>query len=147
MKAECEKLERELEDEKLEHAKTQAILAKESEKLQFALGEIEILTRQLEREKQAFEQALASIKQKAVNEAKKNDKLITKCCEIESQITQKEDSLSVKDHEIQELLQLVSKQKETIKKQLTEFKLQKQQEAYIAQTLEKKPKKLAGHLK
>ncbi|XP_043924932.1 spermatogenesis-associated protein 24 [Protopterus annectens] len=147
IKADYEKIEEALEDEKLEHAKTKAILARESEKLQSALGEVEILTRQLEREKQAFEKALANIKKKAHNEATKKDKLITKCCEIESKITQKEDILNVKDHKIQELQQLVSKQKETMKKQLTEFNLQMQQEVYIAQTLEKKPKKAAGRLK
>lgn len=37
--------------------KTKAKLASESEKLEFALGEIDILTKQLQREKDAFEKA------------------------------------------------------------------------------------------
>lgn len=46
-----------LQDEQLEHIKTKAKLASESEKLEFALGEIEILTKQLNREKMAFEKS------------------------------------------------------------------------------------------
>ncbi|XP_043541793.1 spermatogenesis-associated protein 24-like [Chiloscyllium plagiosum] len=76
---ELEAVVKELEDEKLEHAKTKALLSKESEKLQFALGEIEILMKQLDREKKAFENALESIKNKALKESTKNDKLISKC--------------------------------------------------------------------
>lgn len=37
--------------------KTKAKLASESEKLEFALGEIDILKKQLQREKTAFEKA------------------------------------------------------------------------------------------
>lgn len=46
-----------LQDEKAAHAKTRALLAKEEEKLQFALGEVEVLSKQLEKEKMAFEKA------------------------------------------------------------------------------------------
>uniref|UniRef100_UPI00398F0E95 spermatogenesis-associated protein 24-like isoform X2 n=1 Tax=Pristiophorus japonicus TaxID=55135 RepID=UPI00398F0E95 len=58
---EFEDVEKELENERLEHVKTKALLSKESEKLQFALGEIEILMKQLEREKKAFENAFVSL--------------------------------------------------------------------------------------
>lgn len=44
-------------EEKLEHVKTKAKLASESERLQFALGEIDILNKQLQREKLSFENA------------------------------------------------------------------------------------------
>ncbi|KAJ6650536.1 hypothetical protein lerEdw1_006473, partial [Lerista edwardsae] len=43
--------------EEEEHAKTKSNLAKESEQLEFALGEIDVLSKQLEREKQAFDNA------------------------------------------------------------------------------------------
>jgi hypothetical protein len=46
-----------LQDEQLEHIKTKAKLASESEKLEFALGEIDILTKQLQREKLTFEKS------------------------------------------------------------------------------------------
>lgn len=40
-----------LQEEKAAHAKTKVLLAKEEEKLQFALGEVEVLSKQLEKEK------------------------------------------------------------------------------------------------
>ena len=43
-------------NEQLEHSKTKTLLAKESEKLEFALGEINILNKQLKREKDTFEE-------------------------------------------------------------------------------------------
>lgn len=46
-----------LQEEKAAHAKTKVLLAKEEEKLQFALGEVEVLSKQLEKEKLAFEKA------------------------------------------------------------------------------------------
>lgn len=46
-----------LQEEKVAHAKTKVLLAKEEEKLQFALGEVEVLSKQLEKEKLAFEKA------------------------------------------------------------------------------------------
>ncbi|XP_069791076.1 spermatogenesis-associated protein 24-like isoform X4 [Narcine bancroftii] len=106
---------KELENERLEHAKTKALLSKESEKLQFALGEVEILTKQLEREKKAFENALESIKNKTLKELNKNDKLKSKCNDIESKIEKQEDILSSKEDQIKELCHQLAKQKATLK--------------------------------
>nr|KAF6347456.1 spermatogenesis associated 24 [Pipistrellus kuhlii] len=66
-------------EEKAAHAKTKVLLAKEEEKLQFALGEVEVLSKQLEKEKLAFEKALSTVKSKALQESSKKDQLITKC--------------------------------------------------------------------
>ncbi|XP_035569703.1 spermatogenesis-associated protein 24 isoform X6 [Canis lupus baileyi] len=57
-KEEFQAVEKKLVEEKAAHAKTKALLAKEEEKLQFALGEVEVLSKQLEKEKLAFEKAL-----------------------------------------------------------------------------------------
>lgn len=46
-----------IQKEEEEHAKTKNNLAMESEQLEFALGEIDVLSKQLEREKQAFDTA------------------------------------------------------------------------------------------
>ncbi|KAK6475946.1 spermatogenesis-associated protein 24-like [Huso huso] len=78
-KEQYEEVVNDLENERLQHAKTQALLNQESEKLQFALGEIDILTNQMQREKKSFEKVLASIKNKALKESTKNDKLKSKC--------------------------------------------------------------------
>ncbi|GAB1301570.1 Predicted gene, 50318 [Apodemus speciosus] len=78
-KEEFQEVEKKLVDEKAAHAKTKALLAKEEEKLQFALGEVEVLSKQLEKEKMAFEKALSSVKSRVLQESSKKDQLITKC--------------------------------------------------------------------
>ncbi|XP_028341042.1 spermatogenesis-associated protein 24 isoform X2 [Physeter macrocephalus] len=100
-------------EEKAAHAKTKVLLAKEEEKLQFALGEVEVLSKQLEKEKLAFEKALSSVKSRALQESSKKDQLITKCNEIESHIIKQEDILNGKENKIKELQQVISQQKET----------------------------------
>ena len=71
-----------LDGERLEHMKTKAKLAEETEKLQFAEGQIEMLKSQLDREKKTFENAFQKLKSKAINEAQKNDELYNKCLGI-----------------------------------------------------------------
>uniref|UniRef100_G3TZ08 Spermatogenesis associated 24 n=1 Tax=Loxodonta africana TaxID=9785 RepID=G3TZ08_LOXAF len=78
-KEEFQAVEKQLVEEKAAHAKTKVLLAKEEEKLQFALGEVEVLSKQLEKEKLAFEKALSSVKSKVLQESSKKDQLITKC--------------------------------------------------------------------
>ncbi|XP_054550310.1 spermatogenesis-associated protein 24 isoform X2 [Talpa occidentalis] len=78
-KEEFQEVEKKLEEEKAAHTKTKTLLAKEEEKLQFALGEVEVLSKQLETEKLAFEKALSSVKSRALQESSKKDQLITKC--------------------------------------------------------------------
>ncbi|XP_060152260.1 spermatogenesis-associated protein 24 isoform X3 [Globicephala melas] len=78
-KEEFQAVEKKLVEEKAAHAKTKVLLAKEEEKLQFALGDVEVLSKQLEKEKLAFEKALSSAKSRAPQESSKKDQLITKC--------------------------------------------------------------------
>ncbi|XP_057589799.1 spermatogenesis-associated protein 24 isoform X3 [Hippopotamus amphibius kiboko] len=84
-KEEFQAVEKKLVEEKAAHAKTKVLLAKEEEKLQFALGEVEVLSKQLEKEKLAFEKALSSVKSRALQESSKKDQLITKCNELHKQ--------------------------------------------------------------
>ncbi|XP_038627278.1 spermatogenesis-associated protein 24 isoform X1 [Tachyglossus aculeatus] len=130
-----------LEAEKAEHAKTKSRLAKESEKLQFALGEVEVLARQLEREKEAFEKALSGVQSKVLKESSQKDKLLTKCTEIESRIHKQEGILHVRENEIKELHRIITQQKHSFRTQVSDLRIQKQQERYITQALEKKKKK------
>ncbi|XP_059947979.1 spermatogenesis-associated protein 24 isoform X3 [Mesoplodon densirostris] len=111
-KEEFQAVEKKLVEEKAAHAKTKVLLAKEEEKLQFALGEVEVLSKQLEKEKLAFEKALSSGKSRALQESSKKDQLITKCNEIESHVIKREDILNGKENEIKELQQVISQQKE-----------------------------------
>ncbi|XP_068392085.1 spermatogenesis-associated protein 24 isoform X3 [Eschrichtius robustus] len=148
-KEEFQAVEKKLVEEKAAHAKTKVLLAKEEEKLQFALGEVEVLSKQLEKEKLAFEKALSSVKSRALQESSKKDQLITKCNEIESHIIKQEDILNGKENEIKELQQVISQQKEIFSRlhcrnHVSDFRIQKQQENYMAQVLDQKHKKASG---
>uniref|UniRef100_A0A670YEX9 Uncharacterized protein n=1 Tax=Pseudonaja textilis TaxID=8673 RepID=A0A670YEX9_PSETE len=98
-----------------EHAETKNTLAITSERLQFALGEIDILSKQLEWEKQAFDKALSQVNSKMLKQSLQKDKLISKCIEIETHIQKQENILSCKENEIEELHSFVNKQKEILK--------------------------------
>ncbi|XP_033878617.1 spermatogenesis-associated protein 24-like [Acipenser ruthenus] len=143
-KEQYEEVVNDLENERLQHAKTQALLNQESEKLQFALGEIDILTNQMQREKKSFEKVLASIKNKALKESTKNDKLKSKCNEMEFTVQKHEDILIKKENQIKQLHNQLTKHKTTLKLQLTDVEIQRKQEAYIAEALQKK-QRTAGH--
>ncbi|XP_019342667.1 spermatogenesis-associated protein 24 [Alligator mississippiensis] len=136
-----EVLARRLAKEEEEHGKTKMLLVKESEKLQFALGEIEVLSKQLERERRVFEKTLASVKSKALKESTKKDKLISKCNEIEHHILKQEDILNGKENEIKALQHFITRQKQVLKSQVWDLNIQKQQECYIVRVLDKKQKK------
>ncbi|KAM4875861.1 spermatogenesis-associated protein 24 isoform 1-T1 [Thomomys bottae] len=151
-KEEFQEVEKKLVEEKAAHAKTKVLLAKEEEKLQFALGEVEVLSKQLEQEKLAFEKALSTVKSKVLQESSKKDQLITKCNEIESHIIKQEDILNGKENEIKELQQVISQQKQIFsprhrlhcRNHMSDFRIQKQQEKYMAQVLDQKHKKASG---
>ncbi|XP_042547988.1 spermatogenesis-associated protein 24 isoform X1 [Dipodomys merriami] len=151
-KEEFQEVEKKLVEEKAAHAKTKVLLAKEEEKLQFALGEVEVLSKQLEKEKLAFEKALSTVKSKVLQESSKKDQLITKCNEIESHIIKQEDILNGKENEIKELQQVINQQKQIFsprhrlhcRNHMSDFRIQKQQEKYMAQVLDQKHKKASG---
>ncbi|XP_065730575.1 spermatogenesis-associated protein 24 [Phocoena phocoena] len=143
-KEEFQAVEKKLVEEKAAHAKTKVLLAKEEEKLQFTLGEVEVLSKQLEKEKLAFEKALSSVKSRALQESSKKDQLITKCNEIESHVIKQEDILNGKENEIKELQQVISQQKEIFRNHMSDFWIQKQQENYMVQVLDQKHKKASG---
>ncbi|XP_001639746.2 spermatogenesis-associated protein 24 [Nematostella vectensis] len=128
---EYERLSRQLEDEKLEHMKTKAKLAGESEKLQFALGEVDILNKQLQREKTAFEKAFGSLKNKAQMKSQERDDLLNKCEEMEVICHKQDDVLTAKESKIKDLKMRLAKQKENHKKQLSDLEIQREQERYI----------------
>ncbi|XP_015674187.1 spermatogenesis-associated protein 24 [Protobothrops mucrosquamatus] len=140
-KEEYDAVVKKLEKEEKEHAETKNTLAITSERLQFALGETDILSKQLEWEKQAFDKALSQIKSKLLKQSLQKDKLISKCTEIETHIQKQENILSCKENEIKALHYFVNEQKQILKKKASEFKIQMQQESYIENVLRKRLKK------
>ncbi|KAJ8281498.1 hypothetical protein COCON_G00040170 [Conger conger] len=127
----------ELKEERHQHDWTRQRLSQESEKLNFATGEIQILTRKLEREKESFEKALHSEKTKARKELAKSNKLNTKCARINSIIQKREDILNEKENQISELHTKLEKQRVTLKTRLTDLEVQRQQKEYLARVLQR----------
>ncbi|CAH1783069.1 unnamed protein product [Owenia fusiformis] len=127
---------RELETEKMAHANTNARLMETQDRLEFALGEIEILSKQLEREKQQFSKTFGLLKTKALKETTKNIKLVNKCTVIEQQCEKQEDVITDKQDELQKLSKKLKDQEEIHKKTINELEVQRQQELYISRMLE-----------
>uniref|UniRef100_A0A2K5YZ89 Spermatosis associated 24 n=1 Tax=Mandrillus leucophaeus TaxID=9568 RepID=A0A2K5YZ89_MANLE len=63
---------------------------------------------------------------------------------IESHIIKQEDILNGKENEIKELQQVISQQKQIFRNHMSDFRIQKQQESYMAQVLDQKHKKASG---
>ncbi|XP_033756320.1 spermatogenesis-associated protein 24-like [Pecten maximus] len=139
-----ESLQTELEQEKLRHIKTQGELHEVQDKLEFALGEVEVLTKQLQREKAAFEKAFGSLQKKAVAETSKTALLTDKCSEISEEVQKKDEELNSKEQEIQQLEKKLKQQQMSYKKKLSDAEIQRKQDQYIAKLLEKQDKK-AGY--
>ncbi|XP_069139704.1 spermatogenesis-associated protein 24-like [Argopecten irradians] len=140
-----EALQNELEQEKLRHIQTQGQLHEVEDKLEFAWGEVEVLKKQLQREKAAFEKAFGSLQKKAVEETSKTALLSDKCSEITEEVQKKDEELSSKEQEIQQLEKKLKQQQMSYKKKLSDAEIQRKQDQYIAKVLEKQDKK-AGYV-
>ncbi|XP_067656699.1 spermatogenesis-associated protein 24-like [Haliotis asinina] len=127
-----EKVLNDYETEKLEHAQTKGKLMEVTDKLEFALGQIEVLTKQLEREKTAFENAFGSLKTKAIKETSKNQQLENRCHDIARQCSEKESVLHQKEEEIRILERKLRDQVRVSKYRVSELEVQRQQDRYIA---------------
>ncbi|XP_071090937.1 spermatogenesis-associated protein 24-like [Haliotis cracherodii] len=127
-----EKVLNDYETEKLEHAQTKGKLMEVTDKLEFALGQIEVLTKQLEREKTAFENAFGSLKTKAIKETSKNQQLENRCQDIARRCSEKEGVLHQKQEEIRVLERKLREQARVSKYRVSELEVQRQQDRYIA---------------
>jgi len=117
--------------------KTKAKLASESERLQFALGEIDILNKQLQREKLSFENAYGQAKNKALEESQEKKQFQTKCQAMEELCSKQDDILTTKDAKIKELKLRLLHQKQFHQQQLSDLDIHRQQEQYINYTTQK----------
>ncbi|OWF38275.1 spermatogenesis-associated protein 24-like [Mizuhopecten yessoensis] len=135
-----DKLQAEVEQQKLSHIQTQGELYEVKDKLEFALGEVEVLTKQLQREKAAFEKAFGSLQKKAVEETSKTTRLTDKCSEITEEVQKKDDELNSKELEIQQLEKKLKQQQMSYKKKLGDAEIQRKQDQYIAKLLDKQDK-------
>lgn len=132
-KEDYDEISDQLKEEQFQHGQTKAKLAKETERLQFALGEIDILTQQLEKEKQAFQEAFGQLKTTAFQQKHHATALKEKYQEIEKVCDHQDDVILAKDSTIKDLKTRLVKQKHTHKDQLTDMAIQMEQERYLNQ--------------
>lgn len=140
-KADYIELESQLEEERKEHSKTRTALQEVTDRLEFALGEVEILTKQLAREKEAFQRAFGDVRSKAMQETSKNIKLETKCTEISKKVEQQEKVLSNKKEAIEKLEKKLKEKEIEHKKQVTELEIERKQQQYINRLMEEQEQK------
>lgn len=126
-------IKKELEIEKEEHLATKAKLAVVSEKLEFALGEVGILNRQLQKEKEAFQEAFGHLKDTAFQQKYHALQLKEKYSEIEKVCDRQDDVILAKDIAIKDLKSRLNEQKKTYRRQLDDKEIHLQQERYLAQ--------------
>ena len=130
-----------LEHEKLDHAKTKLILEEEREKLEFIRNQNEILTCQLQRSKEEYENTIKTLQNKSSRETKRCDFLIARCSEVECELEKRDDLIQLKETEITELKKRIKTQKENHKHALQEMDIAKMQEDYLVKTLSESQKK------
>ncbi|XP_055955309.1 spermatogenesis-associated protein 24-like, partial [Patella vulgata] len=106
-----------------------------TDKLEFSLGEIEILTKQLEREKLSFGASQMSNRQKDIE---------SKWTETKTRCKNQEVNIQDKDEKIKRLRNLLMEQSHKYKQKVGEIDVEKQQEQYIAQMMEEKTNKKLG---
>jgi len=123
--------------EKLEHARTKQALMSAQDQLDFAKGEIEILKKQVAREKRQFEETYSILKKKAIEESCRNEELKSTCEEISRDREFKSVTLQVQTDRVQEMKYDMEKQKSDMMRRETEQALALQQEAYLNRLVQK----------
>lgn len=140
-RSKLEEVENDLQEERVAHLNTKKQLNDVSDRLEFALGEIEILTKQLEREKVAFQKAFGNIQNKAIQETSKSIKLERKFTDISKQCEKQQDDIELKTGALKTLENKVKEQEVVYRKKLNELEIQKKQDRYIASMLQEQSKR------
>jgi hypothetical protein len=132
------KVKRELVEEKSEHEKTQLQLSLTREKIQILESEAQILAKQLDREKQTFENAFGLLKVKALSQSSQADDLAAKCAALEALVARQQEELKIKDEQITSLKSRTKDMKITHRKEMADMRIQMQQELFIAKQADRK---------
>ena len=128
---EIQNLETQLECLKQENCILGEKLEVETERAERSTAESEILSRQLDREKETFENAFGLMRTRALQENTKNEDLSTRCAALEAMLTRKDQELESRDEKIRELTAQLKKHKEAHKHLLSDMSLKMQQELYL----------------
>ncbi|XP_065828026.1 spermatogenesis-associated protein 24-like [Oscarella lobularis] len=116
------------------HRETRRQLDQCKTKLNFALGEIDVLNRRLKETEVDFTQKCGEVEDRVAIELEEKISLATKCEELASRCRKQEASLREKDSVIDDLKRRGMKERETYKRKIEDMEVKMQQEVYIAQT-------------
>ncbi|XP_064382027.1 spermatogenesis-associated protein 24-like [Halichondria panicea] len=131
-RVECEALHKQLQEEQLSHAEAMASLAEEREKVGLAETEVRVIQRQLDREKDTFEQAFGLLKNQAIADSSKAESLVAKCSALEALCARKDEELSAQRSELKTFHKKMEQLKLAHKMEVQELNIRLQQEIYMA---------------
>jgi len=126
-----EELKRSLEDEAHQHMQTKSKLMNREKELEFALAEVSLLTKELEKEKEKYKRICNQLKKLEEIRATENNVLLEKCTEISQVCGVQDDILTVKDKKIRDLEERLAEQGKTRRMADNENELRLQQERYM----------------
>lgn len=132
-----ETLMRQLEVERIEHAKTKTKCEELADRLDFARGQIEILEKQLQREKDNFRQILGSVQESNQVGDERKGQLEIRVRELHQDNQQLAQRLRSKDSQIEKLQQALAKEKSSHDQQIIDMEVRRCQEDYISTSLAK----------
>lgn len=133
-----ETLMRQLEVERIEHAKTKTKCEELADHLDFARGQVEILQKQLQREKDDFRRVLGSVHESNIVGEERKDQLETQVRELHTDNQQLSRRLRSKDMETEKLQEALTKEKSTQKQRMIDMEVRRCQESYISSMLSAK---------
>eukprot|EP00118_Oscarella_pearsei_P014334 m.122286 g.122286 ORF g.122286 m.122286 type:complete len:185 (+) comp37776_c0_seq4:328-882(+) len=123
----------ELKAEIAAHRQTRKQLEECKLKLNFALGEIDVLNKRLKETEVDLSQRCGEVEDRVAVELEEKIALATKCEGLASRCRKQEASLREKDATIGELKQMMAKEKEAHRRKVEEMVVKMQQEVYIAE--------------
>ncbi|PVD30693.1 hypothetical protein C0Q70_09967 [Pomacea canaliculata] len=125
-----------LENEQQLHAKTKLKLLEVTDRLDFTLEELEILNRQMMKEKESFQQMVDSMRSQIAKGKNWNEELETKyaalqqrCQELEGRLTSRETTIEILEAQLQ-------KQQKQCERKIEEIEVERQQDQYVARMLD-----------
>lgn len=121
-----------LQREKVRHTQTKCLLSAEQEKAHLAFTEVQVLSRQLDREKATFEKAFGLLKSRSLSDSTKSETLLAKSSALESLVAGKDEAIARLEGQVYELTGRIREMKQAHKMELQDANVRIQQELYLA---------------
>ncbi|KAK7457737.1 hypothetical protein BaRGS_00039198 [Batillaria attramentaria] len=127
---------KDLEAEQQSHAQTKLKLMEVTDKLDFTLGEVEILNKQMAKEKETFQQIMDSMRSQIAKGNSWNEQLDAKYSVSQKQCQELEARLATREATIASLEQRLASQQKQCERKIEELEVERQQDQYVARMLD-----------